>query len=174
MKRNLKRLFEYYGIDPTNVPDYTEFWALYAYYYDEYFEDVSDERELEEIYNLVIKKLPDNKARLALTFFYNIRRDELDDPNYWNKVGMDNVNDTIEKKDMVMEAKIVSDVLNEYNEFEGESEELKAAKEEAIIITKEDPGIIQHVNKIGSDSYRVEDWFDSNQTVASYVNGILQ
>jgi hypothetical protein len=51
----------------------------------------------------------------------------------------------------------------------GEGGTLEQAKSEAQRISKEE-GVSQHVNKIGN-IYKVEDWYDSDTTVASYENG---
>lgn len=58
--------------------------------------------------------------------------------------------------------------LNESNVYSS----LKAAKKEAQKISK-DEGVVQHVNKISNNKYKIEDWFDSDTTVVSYVNGDL-
>ena len=48
-------------------------------------------------------------------------------------------------------------------------DELEAIKKEAQRISDEE-GVVQHVNKVG-DGYKIEDWYDSDATVASYENG---
>jgi hypothetical protein len=52
---------------------------------------------------------------------------------------------------------------------ENDDDGLEQAKSEAQRISKEE-GVSQHVNKIGN-IYKVEDWYDSDTTVASYENG---
>ena len=52
---------------------------------------------------------------------------------------------------------------------ENNDDGLEQAKAEAQRISKEE-GVAQHVNKVGN-RYRVEDWYDSDTTVASYENG---
>ena len=47
---------------------------------------------------------------------------------------------------------------------------IKLARE----ITKKDRGIVQHVNKQGGGSYGIDDWYDADNTVASFVNGEWQ
>lgn len=65
------------------------------------------------------------------------------------------------------------DFLKKINEQEiNESKkELEIAKKEAQKISKEE-GVVQHVNKTRNGGYRVEDWYDSDNTVASYNNGM--
>lgn len=48
--------------------------------------------------------------------------------------------------------------------------DLEYAKKIAKEISKKE-GVIQHVNKTKRGGYRVEDWYDSDNTVASYNNG---
>ena len=67
-----------------------------------------------------------------------------------------------------MNKKLVSESLNEY--WDPESDELSAAKMEARKISK-DEECVQHVNEIRPGVYRIEDWYDCEQTVASYENG---
>ena len=55
---------------------------------------------------------------------------------------------------------------------ESANAELEAAKKEAQRISSAE-GVAQHVNKI-SGGYKVEDWFDSDTTVCSYINGELK
>jgi len=163
-RKLLNTLFEYYGVDPSTVPDYTMFWALYATsFYERLFKKIDDEERLEKLYNFYMhsSKL-DKRAKKALTFFYNIRRDEMADPDYWSKVGGKKLAN--ENKKEPMKAKFV----NEY--FDSESDELSKVKMEAERISKEE-GVVQHVNEIRPGVYRIEDWYDSDQTVASYENG---
>jgi len=53
---------------------------------------------------------------------------------------------------------------------ESEESKLDIAKKEAQRISKEE-GVTQHVNKVGKEDYKVENWYDANTTVASYENG---
>lgn len=50
---------------------------------------------------------------------------------------------------------------------------LDDAKEEAKRISKEE-GVVQHVNGLANGKYKVSDWYDSEETVCSYENGILK
>jgi hypothetical protein len=52
---------------------------------------------------------------------------------------------------------------------ENDDDGLEQAKAEAQRISQEE-GVAQHVNKVGR-GYRVEDWYDSDTTVASYEDG---
>lgn len=48
---------------------------------------------------------------------------------------------------------------------------LEDAKRVAARESKDCGGCVQHVNKREDGSYYVSDWFDSDSTIASYVNG---
>lgn len=180
-KKQFYLLLEWHGVDPAAVPDYQEFWALYATsFYEKLFGKIDDRNQLDKVYQHWIDNPKLNrKSRAALTFFYNIRRDEMDDPDYWSKVGMGKLP---ENKQEPMKAKLVKESLNEYPDWlsdgsgpETEDEQARLeAEEEARQITKADPGIIQHVNKIRDGLYRVEDWYDYEQTVSSFVNGMKE
>jgi hypothetical protein len=170
MKFN-KALLEYYGVDPARVPDFEEYWALYAsLFYERLFKRIDDHKLLTAAYERYMEnpKL-DKRDKQALTFFYNIRRDELDDPDYWNKVGRGSFAELNknENKIEVMNSKLVKESLNEYY---SDDEKLEVAKQEARRISKEE-GVAQHVNEIRPGVYRVEDWYDADTTVASYENG---
>lgn len=174
MKFN-KALLEYYGVDPARVPDFEEFWALYATsFYERLFGKMDDPKELELVYKKYLKnpKLS-RRGKMALTFFYNLRRDELEDPNFWDKVGrktLDDISKNESKKPM--KAKLVRESLNEYNYSQQFNDEaLERAKEKAKRISREE-GVSQHVNEIRPGVYRVEDWYDSDTTVASFHNGL--
>jgi hypothetical protein len=174
MKFN-KALLEYYGVDPARVPDFEEYWALYATsFYERLFSKMDDLEKMEKIYMKYMNnpKL-DKRDKAALTFFYNIRRDELDDPNYWDKVGrgsFEEINKNESKKPM--KAKLVKELLNEHNYAESfKDEALERAKEKARRISRAE-GVSQHVNEIRPGVYKVEDWYDSDQTIVSYHSGI--
>src|SRR6056297_3170518 len=163
-----KALLEYYGVDPARVPDFVEFWALYATsFYEKLFGTIDDPKRLENMYNYILehKKLT-KRDKEALAFFYNLRRDELEDPDFWKKTGM--AQTVKENKNINMKAKLVRESLNEY--YDSEPDELSIAKQEAREISREE-GVAQHVNEIRPGVYRVEDWFDADTTVASYENG---
>jgi hypothetical protein len=61
--------------------------------------------------------------------------------------------------------KLIIEVKQELHE-----DNLKAAKKEAQKISKEE-GVVQHVNMISNNKYKVEDFYDSDTTVSSYENG---
>lgn len=48
---------------------------------------------------------------------------------------------------------------------------LAQVKERAAEQSKDCGGCVQHVNKRDNGTYYVSDWFDSDSTVASFVNG---
>lgn len=63
------------------------YWALYASFYEKLFQKIDDISILQDEYKSRIRsKELNGEAKDALTFFYRIRRDELNDPNFWNKV----------------------------------------------------------------------------------------
>ena len=75
------------------------------------FGKIDDRNQLDKVYQHWIENPKLNrKSRAALTFFYNIRRDEMDDPDYWSKVGMGKLP---ENKQEPMKAKLVKEFLNE-------------------------------------------------------------
>lgn len=49
--------------------------------------------------------------------------------------------------------------------------DLNNAKEEAQRISQEE-GVVQHVNQTSRGTYKIEDWYDADNTVASYENGL--
>lgn len=52
----------------------------------------------------------------------------------------------------------------------GMEDSLEAVKAEALRISKEE-GVVQHVNSIDNDRYKISDWYDSDSTICSYENG---
>jgi len=58
--------------------------------------------------------------------------------------------------------------VNEY--WDPEDDGLSKIKMEAKELSAEE-GCVQHVNEIRPGVYRIEDWYDCDQTVASYENG---
>jgi hypothetical protein len=44
------------------------------------------------------------------------------------------------------------------------------AKEKALNISKEE-GVVQHVNQVSDNNFKVSDWYDSDNTVVSFENG---
>ena len=156
---NRQELFELLRLDPETIADPIEYWALYATsFYEKGFAKIDDPRRVEEVYQKMRRNPNFNKrAKDALTFFYMLRMDELENPDFWKQ-------NEAEKIDKTMKAIFI----NEY--YDAESDELSRAKMEARKISKEE-GCAAHVNEIRPGVYRIEDWFDSDQTVASYENG---
>jgi len=65
----------------------------------------------------------------------------------------------------------LSSGLNEaFNEAKDNFEE---AKKQARKISKEE-GVAQHVNQVSNGVYQVSDWFDSDSTMATFINGVLE
>lgn len=90
-------------INPKNIAQETYFWAVFsAQFYEHLFQPINNK---ELLYNTYIHKLKDprlnGKAKEALTFFYRIRRDELNDPNFWKKI----------KENYIPRAKLVKEYL---------------------------------------------------------------
>jgi len=102
------QLFELLQIDPRKVPNEVEFWALYASsFYEKLFGKISNLGELEKVYNALAKNPRyDKRTKEALEFFYAIRIAELEDPHFWDKVGMKKVSEN-------MKTKLVKESLNE-------------------------------------------------------------
>jgi len=105
---NKEQLYELLRLDPYQVPGEVEYWALYAKsFYEDLFGKIDDPKKLKSLYQYVLKnKKLRNRDRDALTFFYYLRLDELEDPNFWNKVGKKNIKEN-------MKAKLVKESLNE-------------------------------------------------------------
>lgn len=63
------------------------YWALYASFYEKLFQKIDLLSDLKDAYNSRMKSGElTGEAKDAMTFFYRIRRDELDDPKFWNSV----------------------------------------------------------------------------------------
>jgi len=109
-----KNINEITRIKPNSIKDEKYFWALYSVsFYENLFQKIDDVRGLQFIYNQYLKDPALNgRAREALTFFYRIRRDELADPEFWNKIH--------ENKNQIMQVKLVKESLND-NEFSNNS-----------------------------------------------------
>lgn len=104
---NRQQLYELLRLDPRKVADPVEFWALYATsFYERLFAKIDDTEEVEEAYQRM-KRNPklNRRAVEALTFFYKLRMDELENPNFW-----DIQSGKIKEN---MKAKLVSESLNE-------------------------------------------------------------
>lgn len=81
------------------------YWGLYASFYEKLFQKIDLVPDLKDAYNSRMKSGElTGEAKDAMTFFYRIRRDELDDPKFWNSVRENNVN-------------YVAESLNEWNEI---------------------------------------------------------
>ena len=82
---NKEYLCEILRLDPKKVPDEVEFWALYATsLYEKIFSKINDPEKLHAIYKR-LKMNPKLKRRdsEALEFFYKLRLDELENPDFW-------------------------------------------------------------------------------------------
>ena len=104
---NRQQLYELLRLDPRKVADPVEFWALYATsFYERLFAKIDDTEEVEEVYQRM-KRSPklNRKAVEALTFFYKLRMDELENPDFW-----DRQSGKIKEN---MKARLVSESLNE-------------------------------------------------------------
>lgn len=91
------------------------------------------------------------------------------DPKYrkaWDKSVQDIENDAYEIG--MSNADESESYLKEY--YDSESDELSKIKMEARRISKEE-GVTQHVNAKGNH-YEISDWYDDENTVASYENGV--
>lgn len=64
--------------------------------------------------------------------------------------------------------KIVKNPNNILNE--SDMNNLESLKKQAKEISKKE-GVVQHINKISNDKYKISDFFDSDSTVVSYENG---
>lgn len=156
---NNQELYELLRLDPKKVADPVEFWALYATsFYERLFGKMDDPKLVEKIYNR-IRQSPKltKRAKEALKFFYMLRMDELENPDFWEQQQGKKLRESMKAK-----------LIREY--YDPEPDELSIAKMEAQKISKEE-GVTQHVNEIRPGVYRVEDWYDDEITVASYENG---
>ncbi len=271
MNNKLRFLYELLRTDPKTVPDEIEFWAIWATsFYENIFLKIQDPKLVTAAYKRMLKD-PNlsQRGRDALEFFYKIRLDEIDNPNYWSMLEnkkenkeknmkqfvAENLNEfnnafgpmaasgnvdrssrplvdeigrleqaiwnsnnkeAIDEWDNVsqdllygnlgypvedeedyespgeqswsdltnFELEIAIDTakkimrINKINESFDEEDsiddlpnaELEVAKAEARVISKEER-CVQHVNEIRPGEYRIEDWFDSDQTVASFEDG---
>lgn len=163
----MNKLNELSRLNHKLIPDQDRYWALYATsFYENLFEKIHDIDKLKFLYKNILRspKL-DGRDRDALTFFYRIRRDELADPHFWDKVQDRFVK---ENKNQNMKAKLVKESLNEY--YDPEPDELSKIKMEARKISGEE-GVVQHVNEIRPGVYTISDWYDSEKTIISYENG---
>jgi len=170
---NRAQLFELLQIDPKRVPDEEEFWAVYATsFYERIFLKFDTPREVENAYDMMAKNLR-GKVKKAAEFFAAVRIGELEDPTFWDQSQHRKITEN-------MKAKLVNEFYapdHEYwDKFETEEDDIarQEAEEKAREITNNDPGIVQHVNMIKPGEYKVEDWYDDTQTVASFINGLKE
>ncbi len=86
---NRQHLCEIFRLDPYKVPAEIEFWALYAVsFYERLFARMGDPKDMKAAYDrLKSSNKIKGKAREALEFFYLLRLDELENPDYWDRVG---------------------------------------------------------------------------------------
>ena len=84
---NRQELFEILRLDPRKVADPVEYWALYATsFYERLFSKIDSTRKVEKVYKRMFKNPKLNKkAQDALTFFYKLRMDELENPDFWEQ-----------------------------------------------------------------------------------------
>ena len=101
-------------------------------FYEQLFSKINNPKRLKQVYEKV-KKNPKltKRGRKALLFFYNLRLDELDNPDYWDKVGTKGLR---ENKNIGMKAKLVKESLNESSQ--DNFEKLAAALEKHRIPCK--------------------------------------
>ena len=95
---NNNQLFEILKIDPRTVPDEVEFWALHAVsFYERIFSKIDDPERVEDMYIVMSKKLH-GRIREAAEFFAAIRIAEIEDPNFWDRVGRKDIGEGIRAK----------------------------------------------------------------------------
>ncbi len=79
-----RKLYEITRLADKEIKNPIDFWALYAdTYYENIFMYIDDRKELLDTYKELLKEVPPGKSRAALTFFYRLRRDELDNKLDW-------------------------------------------------------------------------------------------
>jgi hypothetical protein len=72
-----------------SIGDNPRYWALYSKsFYEDLFQKIVSKPKLLDIYKKMLKKLSKSEQRDALTFFYRLRRDELDGAFTWNEQNM--------------------------------------------------------------------------------------
>jgi len=54
------------------------FWATHADLYEKFLVKITDREKLKTAYNKTLKQLKNKERKDALTFFYRIRRDQID------------------------------------------------------------------------------------------------
>jgi len=79
------------------------------------------------------------------------------------------------KKDFMGDYAEDYEPLNELIKMnESDNNNLDEVRKEAIEITTKEGGVIQHINKTKNGHYKLDDFYDSDNTVESYVNGERQ
>lgn len=108
-----KKINELSRINPAYIGNKDKFWAVYAsMFYENLFQKIDDYSSLKYVYmNLLRSNKLNPEAKRALTFFYRIRRDELNDPEFWEK----RKPAIHENKSNKMKAKLVKESINELN-----------------------------------------------------------
>ena len=132
------------------------------------------EKNNERMYELTGKNTIHNKKKgIMREAAYKHPDSEVEDSFSLNHL-MDTINeDDINEIDQEENYDDYEKLGDEYAGQGNDSDELVAAKEEARRISEEE-GVAQHVNKLPNNGgYRVEDWYDSTSTVASYEMGDL-
>lgn len=69
---------------------------------------------------------------------------------------------------------VVPESLTEYNSYSEEEEDEREKEtwfKKAEEISKADPDVSVHVNKSKDGEYYIDDWYDANETIATFVNG---
>jgi len=161
MRRDL--LFELLRLNPKRVADPVEYWALFAHkYYEKLFKKIDDPREVTKTYLRIAEdERLHPKEREALKFFYNLRMDELENPDFWDRVA-----GRIKEENVMKKKKLVKESLFEDSREDNLELALHMAKE----ISKREH-CVQHVNEVRPGHYEVSDWYDADATVASFEDG---
>ena len=176
---NKQYLFEILRLDPHKIPREVDFWALYATsFYEKLFKQIDDPNEIEATYKRMLKN-PKIKGRTrdALEFFYLLRLDELENPDFWNLVGGKKLKENMKLVKENLDDYIKKESLNEVNRGEDEwaNSELDKWKE---VKTKEiDPLVRQLVRQITSlediiweagNRYQQIEWMDFIEDLANF------
>jgi len=124
---NKHRLYELLRLNPDKIPDEVEFWALYATsFYENLFMEINDPKLV--TYNYIRVKQNSNlsrRAKEALKFFYHLRLDELDNPNYWDNVGRKKLQEN-------MKAKLVKESINNFGPMAGSGNIYRSNKSSVV------------------------------------------
>lgn len=117
-----ENLNELSRLNRNHIADKTKYWAIYAGFYENIFKPIDDLNTLQQSYrNLIKSKEIKPHAKDALTFFYRVRRDEINDPNFWDKMSETKTENTeLDMKESLykinklnMKKKLVAESLNE-------------------------------------------------------------